>query len=313
MWGSVQSELTLPWTSAHLPPESSSDEQKLVVSNSLLCWVDELSPSPVGPAPFWSAFGWLCPFSWPTAEMAANQRWWQKITRVEQQKLKIWHFSLNFCIFFSLKLWFWKLFVGTPPHFPPCSFFLLPRIQICCCVMFKATRFSPSLSLCNPTSVSRLSPPLPLRGWSDRFDLHHLRVVMIDSWSAETDGQQVSRATSVIRVLWEYSGTHWKDGGLESPIPPVLSMGGGARLEGVATESKSDPLKSGWHVSADTTCREEDDRWTPERSLAAGEFKYAEKEQWAHLQAAGCCHQVALQRYSLTSQIKSLKRSFIWH
>lgn len=53
-------------------------------------------------------------------------------------------------------------------------------------------------------------------------------------------------------------GTHWKDGGLESPMPPVLSMGGGARLEGVATEGVSDPLKSGGQASEDTTCREED-------------------------------------------------------
>lgn len=58
---------------------------------------------------------------------------------------------------------------------------------------------------------------------------------------------------SLIRV-----GTHWKDGGLESPMPPVLSMGGGAKLEGVATEGVSDPLKSGGQASEDTTCREED-------------------------------------------------------
>lgn len=53
--------------------------------------------------------------------------------------------------------------------------------------------------------------------------------------------------------------THWKDGGLESPIPPVLSIGGGAKLVGVTTDWTSEPLKSSWQVSDDTNCKERHD------------------------------------------------------
>lgn len=57
-----------------LPPESSSEEQKLVVSSSLLCWVDELSPPPVGSTPLLSAGQWAWPFRRSPVETTANQQ-----------------------------------------------------------------------------------------------------------------------------------------------------------------------------------------------------------------------------------------------
>lgn len=58
---------------SNLPPESSSEEQKLVVSNWLLCWVDELSPPPVVSAPFCSTDWWAGLFRRPPTELT-NQR-----------------------------------------------------------------------------------------------------------------------------------------------------------------------------------------------------------------------------------------------
>lgn len=75
---------------SNLPPESSSEEQKLVVSNWLLCWVDELSPPPVVSAPFcstdWRAGLLGCP---PTESTNQTLRWCNKCSK--------WRLKLTKC------------------------------------------------------------------------------------------------------------------------------------------------------------------------------------------------------------------------
>ena len=89
-------------------------------------------------------------------------------------------------------------------------------------------------SPCSPPTS--LSPPLG--GEAGLTSDLCMSAALTDGWTDELVGP------AGLLYLSPSTWTHWKDGGRESPMPPVLSMGGGATLVGVAIDTRSDPPKS---------------------------------------------------------------------